>query len=211
MFFRVLLGLAVATLARADSTVTFINLDHQPRVIVWTPNAGQGYATPEPVTLSGRGATGSATIPLSDGAWSGNAVAVNGTEPKPSAGALVEFTFDQSMNLVFFDMSWNVVATSQNPDPTGIKMSWPVDDPSNNSGCMLWNLAAGCANAYYYNTDGDHYTRSAPHNSDFVVLVGTYGIVSGPESTDFSDYASLIPGSNSTKRDENRRRWARRA
>jgi hypothetical protein len=207
MFFRVLLGLAVATLARADSTVTFVNLDDQPRVITWTPNANEGYATPDSVTLSGAGATGSSMVTLNNGKWSGNAVAVNGTAATSYAGALVEFTFDESQQLVFWDVSWNVVANSGDPDPTGIKMMWPLDDTSNNSGCMTWNTTTGCTNAYYYNTGGGGYTRSSPVSSDFLVLVGTYGLVSEPQSTDFSDFTSMLPATAaSTKRDDNRRR-----
>jgi hypothetical protein len=147
--------MALASLAAAANTVTFVNQDSTTRTIKFT--AQSGLAAIDDLTVKGN-ENGTATIPDS---WIGNWYSVSeGADDTP--GMLGEVRYNGFSGATYFDVSAIV-----NPDDTnGVKEIFPKSSETPVSGCQSFP----CSNAY---NKWDDIATLSTTETDLICLLGT--------------------------------------
>lgn len=156
--FNILTVSALASLALADNTVTFVNQDATNRTIIFTAQVGK--ATMKPLVVGGY----ESKLATFSYGWAGNYFSINtegGSSNNP--GMLGEFTWNTWGGMTFFDVSAIV-----NPsDTNGVKEIFPKNSNEPLAGCQEFP----CDNAY--NVWNDDLATKATTETDFVCLLGT--------------------------------------
>lgn len=143
---------ALASVALAQNTVTFVSMDKTDRTVVWT-----GTSSIANTAVPG-GQNVSVSVPTG---YTGNAYSYNkGASNVP--GMLAEFAFNSWAGLLYFDVS----AIVDPNDHSGVYQMYPADTLSPMSGCQSF----ACGNAYYKWDDVQ--TKSTTSNHIIVTLGG---------------------------------------
>lgn len=159
-FFKSIIAIsALASIASATNTLTFVSQDAKDRTIFFTPAYNQ--PTVEPVVLKGH-TTSVTEIPYQ---WSGNFWGVIEGDENVGTGTLGEMNFNAFDDLTFYDVSTITAPT----DMDNIKMIFPKNSNTPTAGCQSYETT--CDNCY--NVWNDDFASKASPETDFTVLVGT--------------------------------------
>jgi len=156
-FFKSILAIsALASVALADNTVTYVNQDSTNRTMVFSPSVGCDEIEPFCV---GPYESVVQTFPLG---WIGNFFAIETGNPF-TPGMLGEITFNGWAGITFFDVSAIIDPT----DTNGVKQIFPKNSNEPMAGCQEFP----CGNAYYVPTD--NLATKSTTETDFVCTIGT--------------------------------------
>ncbi len=172
---------ALASLAHAVNSVTFVSQDSTGRTVYFTGNPGK--AAIPPVKVSGNGQV-RVEFPYN---WIGNFFSISDGKPV-IPGMLGEVAFNEWGDLTYFDVS----AIVDPNDWEGVKTMYPASGREPTSGCERFP----CNNAYYL---PDDLQTKAVQESDLICTLGNKGAGGGgfgPQSDDTSDDSSDVSGFN---------------